>query len=312
MGKVIAICISKEKGTQKAEVGSATLKEGWGIEGDAHAGDWHRQVSLLSYAEIEAFRAKGAKIGFGVFGENLVVEGFALRKLPVGSRLQIGDAVLEVTQIGKECHSHCEIYRTMGDCIMPREGIFAKTIQGGNICKGDDVSLLPMEPGRPFTAAVLTLSDKGSRGEREDRSGPLIQEMLKAQGYEVIETHILPDQSQILKSHLVRLADQRQVNVIFTTGGTGFSERDITPEATMEVCDRMANGIAEAIRYHSLAITGRAMLSRAVSGIRKKTLIVNLPGSPKAVEESLGYLLAHLGHGLGILRGTDGECGGNQ
>ena len=108
---------------------------------------------------------------------------------------------------------------------------------------------------------------------------------------------------------MIRLADQRQVQVIFTTGGTGFSERDVTPEATIAVCDRMAMGIADAIRVYSLSITDRAMLSRAVSGIRKKTLIVNLPGSPKAVKESLEYVLPSLRHGLGILRGTDGECG---
>jgi len=153
------------------------------------------------------------------------------------------------------------------------------------------------------------LSDKGAAGEREDKSGPLIQEMLMKEGYDVIETLLLPDGEQPLKHQLMRLADQRQVNVIFTTGGTGFAERDVTPEATQAVCDRMAMGIADAIRQYSLSITGRAMLSRAVSGIRKKTLIVNLPGSPKAVKESLEYVLPHLGHGLGILRGTDGECG---
>lgn len=192
---------------------------------------------------------------------------------------------------------------------MPREGVFAKVVTGGDIRPGDEVRLLPLENKRPFTAAVITLSDKGSIGEREDKSGPLIRELLEAQGYQVIETLLLPDGRPALEKQLCRLADQRQVNVIFTTGGTGFSERDMTPEATLAVCDRMANGIAEAIRQYSLTITGRAMLSRAVSGIRKKTLIVNLPGSPKAVRESLEYILPHLSHGLGILRGSDGECG---
>lgn len=125
----------------------------------------------------------------------------------------------------------------------------------------------------------------------------------------MVETLLLPDGKEPLSAQLCRLADQRQVNVIFTTGGTGFSERDLTPEATIAVCDRMANGIADAIRQYSLTITGRAMLSRAVSGIRKKTLIINLPGSPKAVRESLEYVLPQLDHGLGILRGTAGECG---
>ena len=192
---------------------------------------------------------------------------------------------------------------------MPREGVFTKVIKGGKIKPGDEITMLPLDPERPFTAAVITLSDKGSVGEREDKSGPLIKEMLEAKGYDVIETLLLPDGIAPLKMQLMRLADQRQVNVIFTTGGTGFSERDLTPEATIEVCDRMANGIVDAIRQYSLTITGRAMLSRAVSGIRKKTLIINLPGSPKAVRESLEYVLPHLGHGIGILRGTAGECG---
>lgn len=309
MGKILAICISEKKGTQKKVVDSAVLKPDWGIVGDAHAGNWHRQVSLLSIEKIEDFRAKGAEVDFGAFGENLVVEGFDLRNIPAGTKLQAGEAVLELTQIGKECHSHCNIYHTMGDCIMPREGVFAKVVKGGGISPGTEMTLLPFEKNRPFTAAVITLSDKGAAGQIEDKSGPLIQEILEGQGYEVVETLLLPDGRTVLEHQLCRLADQRQVNVVFTTGGTGFSERDVTPEATMAVCDRMANGIADAIRQYSLTITGRAMLSRAVSGIRKKTLIVNLPGSPKAVKESLEYVLPHLGHGLGILRGTDGECG---
>ncbi|WP_407690986.1 MogA/MoaB family molybdenum cofactor biosynthesis protein [Ruminococcus turbiniformis] len=166
--------------------------------------------------------------------------------------------------------------------------------------------------GRPFTAAVITLSDKGYAGEREDKSGPLLKEMLTEAGYVVEELILLPDGEEMLQRELIRLADERQVNVVFTTGGTGFSERDVTPEATLAVCDRMAMGIADAIRQYSLSITGRAMLSRAASGIRKKTLIVNLPGSPKAVKESLEYILPHLGHGLDVLRGTSGDCGGQS
>lgn len=160
-----------------------------------------------------------------------------------------------------------------------------------------------------FTAAVITLSDKGFTGEREDKSGPFICQILEKEGYEVKETLLLPDEQKQLEDNLCRLADELKVDVIFTTGGTGFSERDVTPEATAAVCDRMATGIAEAIRWYSLGITNRAMLSRATSGIRKKTLIVNLPGSPKAVKESLEYVLPSLGHGLGILVGTAGECG---
>ena len=132
--------------------------------------------------------------------------------------------------------------------------------------------------------------------------------MLNKAGYRVIETQLLPDERVGLERQMKRLADQRQVSLILTTGGTGFSPRDITPEATIAVCDRMARGIAEAIRGYSMTITKRAMLSRAESGIRKGTLIVNLPGSPKAVKESLEFILPELAHGLGILRGSEGEC----
>ena len=142
MGKVLGICVSEKRGTQKKEVNEAILKENWGIEGDAHAGDWHRQVSLLSFEKIEAFREKGADVDFGAFGENLIVEGYDLRRLPVGTRFRIGEAVLELTQIGKECHSHCEIYKKMGECIMPTEGIFARVLHGGIIEKGDELELV--------------------------------------------------------------------------------------------------------------------------------------------------------------------------
>lgn len=309
MGVIRGICISHIRGIQKTEIPEADIEVDWGIVGDAHGGKWHRQISLLSLEKIEAFRAKGAEIDFGAFGENLIVEGYDFRAIPVGSRFQIGDVLLEMTQIGKECHSHCEIFQKMGDCIMPREGVFAEVIHGGHIKVGDEITMLPLEEDRPLTAAVITLSDKGFRKEREDKSGPLIEKMLKEAGYRVKETLLLPDEEAGLKRHLMRLADQRQMDLILTTGGTGFAKRDITPEATLAVCDRMAMGIAEAIRSYSLQITGRAMLSRAVSGIRKGTLIVNLPGSPKAVEESLSYIMPHLEHGLRILRGTDGECG---
>ena len=308
MGEIKAICISERRGTQKKEIPEAQILEDWGIEGDAHGGKWHRQIILLAVEKIEEFRARGAEIDYGAFGENLIVEGYDLRTLPVGTRFRIGEVLLELTQIGKECHSHCEIYKKMGDCIMPREGVFTEVLHGGHIQKGDQIEMIPPEPDRQFTAAVITLSDKGFEGKREDKSGPLICEMLNKAGYRVIETQLLPDERVGLERQMKRLADQRQVSLILTTGGTGFSSRDITPEATIAVCDRMARGIAEAIRGYSMTITKRAMLSRAESGIRKGTLIVNLPGSPKAVKESLEFILPELAHGLGILRGSEGEC----
>ena len=307
MGKLLAICISEKKGTQKREVPSAILREEHGIVGDAHAGKWHRQVSLLSFEKIEDFRKRGAKIDFGAFGENLVVEGYDLKSVPVGSRFRIGDCLLELSQIGKACHSHCEIYRQMGDCIMPREGVFTEVLRGGEIRPGDSVELIPADPDRPFSAAVITLSDRASREEYEDRSGPLIQEMLEEAGFLVRERLLLPDGRQPLETEFKRLSDQRQIELILTTGGTGFSERDLSPEATKAVSEREVPGIGEALRAFSMKITAKAMLSRQTAGIRKKSLIINLPGSPKACREELGFLLPLLSHGLGILRGTESD-----
>lgn len=142
MGKVVAVCTSEIKGTQKSEADAVELRAGWGIEGDAHAGDWRRQVSLLSYERIEEFKAKGADVANGSFGENVIVSGLDLKSLPVGARLRSGDALLELTQIGKECHAHCAIYHKMGDCIMPREGVFCKVLEGGTVRPGDAVDVV--------------------------------------------------------------------------------------------------------------------------------------------------------------------------
>ena len=146
------------------------------------------------------------------------------------------------------------------------------------------------------------------RSEREDLSGKVINDMVTLKGYEVLRQVILPDDEKELAQEMIYMADELKVDLILTTGGTGFSKRDVTPEATMRVITRQANGIAEAIRFNSLSITPRAMLSRAVSGIRSDTLIVNMPGSPKAVKESLEYALESINHGLEILTGKANEC----
>ena len=308
-GRVHAVCISPERGTEKKPISQGHLLLHFGIEGDAHGGNWHRQVSLLSYDKVEEFNRRGAAVEDGAFGENLLVEGIDFSTLPVGTRLYAGTAGLEMTQIGKECHSHCAIYKRMGECIMPVQGVFARVIQEGVIRPGDEMTAVAPDPSRPFTAAVITLSDKGAKGERKDESGPAAAQMLQESGYEVVETLLMADEPELLKAQLIRLADSRQVDLVITSGGTGFSMRDQTPEATMAVADRNAPGIAEYIRSRSMAITDRAMLSRGASVIRKKTLIVNLPGSPKAVQESLGFILESLNHGLAILRGSAAECG---
>lgn len=159
-----------------------------------------------------------------------------------------------------------------------------------------------------FQAAVLTVSDRSFRGERPDEGGPLVAGLLEKAGYPVTRTAIVPDEQNQIESALREIADSGQVQLLVTTGGTGFAPRDVTPEATLAVCQRMTPGIPEAMRYASMQVTNRAMLSRAQAGIRGGTLIVNLPGSPKAAKENLEAVLPALAHGLEMLSGRPADC----
>lgn len=186
---------------------------------------------------------------------------------------------------------------------MPTNGVFARVLHGGTIQTGDEFHV-------QYRVAVITLSDTASKGEREDVSGQTIADIVTKAGYEVVFRKIIPDDGEELTKLLCELADTDKADLILTTGGTGFSQRDNTPEATMQAIERETPGISEAMRYYSLQITPRAMLSRGVSGIRKEALIVNLPGSPKAVRECLEYVIGALTHGLDILKGNTGNCAG--
>ena len=301
MGKVIAVCISENKGTVKTDVGSSRIIQDYGLENDAHAGSG-RQVSLLSYEKFSEYKETNAgrvEIVPGVFGENLLVEGFDFKTLPIGTRFKCGDCILELMQIGKRCHTGCEISKIAGKCIMPVEGVFARVIEGGVVSNGDEFTMI----SRPYRACILTASDRSFNGEREDLSGPCISKIIGEAGYEVISTSLCPDDEDVLADTLIKMCDELKPDVVFTTGGTGLSPRDHMPEATKKVAHRDVPGIAEYMRLKSMEITPNAMLSRGVSVIRDNTLIINLPGSPKAVGECLSFILPSLQHGLGLLRG---------
>ena len=304
MANVLAVNISLERGTIKQPVDQIQLIENFGIAGDAHAGDWHRQVSLLDQSSVDKMRALGASgLTPGIFAENITTQGIALWDLPIGTLLQVGEALLQVTQIGKVCHQHCQIFEQVGMCIMPTEGIFTRVLKGGSVKAMDEITISPT-----IRTAVLTISDKGARGEREDRSGPALEAALAGKAT-ICATRIIPDEINLISAALVELADSGEVDLILTTGGTGFAPRDVTPEATLAVIEKQVPGIPEAMRQASLKITSRAMLSRACAGIRGKTLIINLPGSPKGALESLEVFLPVMAHAIETLRGETAECG---
>jgi len=304
MGRIVAVNISLQQGQRKKNVDSSFLLKGLGLEGDAHAGFAHRQVSLLDMESIMKMRSKGLDVHPGDFAENLTTEGVDLLSIPVGRRIKAGkDVYLRVTQIGKECHTRCAIYYQAGDCVMPTEGIFAEVLREGRVSVGDKIQVYPV-----YNFAVITASDKGSQGLREDKSGGLIREMLLPWG-DVTEYHLVPDEKEKLAELMCQLADEKKIDMIITTGGTGFAPRDVTPEATRLVIQREVPGIPEAMRRESMRYTSRAMLSRGVAGIRGQTLIINLPGSSKGVQESLQVVLPVLDHALEILTGRGGECG---
>ena len=302
-GIVMAVCTSEKKGTQKAPAAEIELLKDWGIKGDAHAGKWHRQVSLLSLERIEEFRARGAQVEYGAFGENIVISGFDFKSYPVGTQFRIGDVLLEMTQIGKECHSHCEIYKVMGDCIMPREGVFTRVLQGGIIKPGDEVILVTRGTAmsKKYTAAVITVSDKGSKGERKDTAGPEVCRILTENGYDVIHTAMVPDEKEKIRAELLKCTDEKACTFVVTTGGTGFSQRDVTPEATLDILEKLTPGLPELMRAESMKVTPFGCLSRGVAGIRGKSLVINLPGSEKAARENLESILKPVQHGLKML-----------
>ncbi len=302
-GALRFVCTSRRKGTVKQAVKAARAVADHGIEGDAHAGGRHRQISLLGEHDIDTMRAMGLELEPGAFGENLIVRGTDLDGLGIGSRLRIGKVELEVTQIGKVCHSRCAIYHRTGDCIMPRAGVFARVLCGGELTPGAAVALLHRVPRDATQAAVLTVSDSCAAGTAEDTAGPavasLIVDRLSAHlGW----TGVAADSYEGLICRLKDLCDRR-LDLVVTTGGTGCAARDVTPEATRAVIEREVPGLAEAMRAASLEITPHALLQRGVAGIRGTSLIVNLPGSRKAAVENLEVILPALAHAVQLLRG---------
>jgi len=301
-GRLLHVCISSRKGIAKHEIPSAKLLLDYGMESDAHAGEWHRQVSLLAHADIEFMRAKGLKLKPGAFGENLVIDGVNTDELGVGSQLRVGPVLLELTQLGKVCHTRCAIYYTSGDCIMPRTGLFARVVEAGEVTAGMSVEIVHRIDRSTLQAVVITISDRCSAGQTIDSAGPAVAALLSSElGARIAWTKLVPDSESEIAEAIKDFSDRR-VDIILTAGGTGPNVRDVTPEATRKVLDRELPGLAEAMRAASSAKTPNAWLSRAVAGIRRETLIVNLPGSKRAAVENLEAILPVIPHSVKMLQ----------
>ena len=301
---VISVNLSERKGVIKSPVQTIELTM-VGVKGDAHSGKWHRQVSLLGTESYDKFEKQaGRKLEFGEFAENITTSGIVLYQTRPLDRFMIGETELEVTQIGKKCHGDgCAIYREVGNCVMPKEGIFCRVIKTGTIKAGDLVKYIP----RVIKILVITLSDRASAGEYPDRSGPaavnILGDYFSSLNWKVeTERIVIPDDSIALKTIIENL---NGIDMVFTTGGTGIGPRDITVEVIDPLLDKEIPGIMELIRVKYGSEKPAALLSRGVAGVIGKSLVYTLPGSVKAVEEYLQEITKTLKHSIYMLHGLD-------
>ncbi len=302
--EIKSVNISEKKGTIKVPVKHIALTLN-GVEGDAHAGKWHRQVSLLGTESFRKFeKVAGRPLKYGEFAENITTEGIILYETHPLDRFTIGNALLEVTQIGKKCHGDsCAIYREVGNCVMPKEGIFCRVLKPGIVKAGDEMTYQP----KVFRVKVITLSDRAASGEYEDRSGPravqILEEYFAGLGWKAeIGRSVIPDEAALLRQEISGGAG---ADIIFTTGGTGIGPRDITVDVVKPLLDKEIPGIMEMIRLKYGSEKPNALLSRGVAGVTGSTLIYTLPGSVKAVEEYLSVITSTIRHSVYMLNGLD-------
>jgi molybdopterin adenylyltransferase len=301
-----SVNFSKNKGEIKSPVPEVLLTLN-GIEGDAHAGPWHRQVSLLAAESIRKYeKSTGTRVPDGGFGENITTEGFKLHHARPLDRFVSGKLILELTQVGKKCHGKgCAIYKQSGDCIMPDEGVFCRVLHGGELKAGDQLEYLP----RTFRIKVITLSDRASAGLYPDRSGPKIREVMEHwfNGKNLklsTSSVILPDDREAFSSEL-KSAIHEKVDLVLTTGGTGLGSRDMAPEIAIQHMERQIPGIMELIRVKHGMVNPNAALSRSIAGQAGNTLIFVLPGSTRAVAEYLEEIQKSLWHMILMVNDID-------
>lgn len=294
--EIYSINISSKKG-KKFPVKEAHFICGWGIEGDYHAGK-ERHVSLLQKEKIDEYGVLP-----GSFGENITIVGGSFEDICIGQNLFIeGGVILKIKEIGKDCSVPCKIKQEIGDCIMPRFGIFADVVKGGLVKEG-----LKIKKEDVFLVSILTVSDSVYDGRREDKSKEAIEAyLLEKKYYFLLDYKVINDEKESIKESIKELA--KKSDLLLTCGGTGVSPRDVTPEATEEVLQKKLPGFAECMRIHSYALTPYAIISRGTAGFLETCLVVNLPGSPKGAVECLSFIERAIPHAIKVARGEDREC----
>lgn len=303
--KILSTNVSTEKGTIKKPVEQIELND-HGIKDDAHSGKWHRQVSMLGIESFNKFsKEAGRTIDFGEFAENITTEGIELFKTSPLDRFSNKDIELEVTQIGKKCHGDsCAIYREVGNCVMPKEGIFVRVIRGGELKEGDVLEYHP----KIFKTLIITLSDRASVGEYEDRSGPRVKELVET-FFEMnnfsysVDSVIIADDEVDLKRLVAE--SKNNYDFVFTTGGTGIGPRDITVDVIQPLLDKEIPGIMDMIRMKYGMEKPNALISRSIAGVINNTMVFTLPGSVKAVNEYMAEITKVLRHLILMLASID-------
>ncbi len=303
---IVSVNISKDKGTIKnpCEIINLTLN---GIESDAHSGDWHRQVSLLSTESIESFSLiSGREYLPGEFAENITLSGMKLNECRPGDIIEGGTVTLLLTQVGKKCHGGgCAVFRESGACVMPKDGIFAKVLSAGELKKGDTLTYKP----KLFRIGVITLSTRASQGVYPDRSGPkiitLLEEYSKESKREIwTDYRLIPDNREMLTKIMEELI-RNCYDFIFTTGGTGVALSDFTPDVIKPMLDIEIPGVMEHIRVKYGATMPTALLSRGIAGVKDATSIFTLPGSLNAVNEYMTEIIPLMEHLFYMRTGLD-------
>jgi len=284
VGKVVAVCKSVHKGEQKVNIGKAQLIQNFGMDGDAHAGPWDNHIRLLAQESIHKAFKRGLKVGPGDFSEHITTRGIELTNLSVGTKLKIGEVVLEITQKGKVCPGRCNIFNLIGDCIMPKEGVYAKVLEGGMVTVGSEIKIM-------LDAKIgIIYAAKASRDENPISN--ILSVNLNRWGVKASQNIVKAKDRNSLKSSIEEMCEDG-VDIILIVGGVGVSSEDFAPEVLIESIERELPGVANNVR-ENLLDEEDLIIFRGRAGIKDRTIIVNLPDNKRVLGEDLFELLIML------------------